>query len=81
MSVAGLLLYLVYINVISIGHKFLFKMLVNDCVVHRAIANERDSEYLKHDSNLLICWCADSEKSLNVKKCVTSPLQENLNSN
>lgn len=69
-SVLGPLLFLLYINDIAIGLKSSFRMFADDCVLYRTIDNERDSEYLQHDLNVISSWCTNSEMSLNVKKCV-----------
>lgn len=66
----GPLLFLLYINDISIGIQSSFRMFADDCVVYRVVDSISDSQILQVDLNTIADWCVRWDMSLNINKTV-----------
>lgn len=69
-SVLGPLLFLLYINDISIGIQSSFRMFADDYVVYRVVDSISDSQILQVDLTTIADWCVRWDMSLNINKTV-----------
>lgn len=69
-SVLGPLLFLIYINDISVGISSSIRLFADDCVVYRKIKSEQDASQLQNDLVHIHDWCTTWKMSLNFNKCV-----------
>lgn len=69
-SVLGPLLFLIYINDISVGISSCIRLFADDCVVYRKIKSSDDVAQLQADLDRIQSWCSTWKMNLNHKKCV-----------
>lgn len=67
-SVLGPLLFLIYINDISLGISSSIRLFADDCVLYRKINNANDVVQLQTDLTLIHDWCLKWKMSLNTEK-------------
>lgn len=69
-SVLGPLLFLIFVNDISVGISSRIRLFADDCVLYRQVWNEGDGASLQSDLDRIIRWCQKWQMTLNPKKCV-----------
>lgn len=69
-SVLGPLLFLLYVNDISVGISSRIRLFADDCVVYKKIKDEQDAALLQRDLESINTWCSTWQMKLNPKKCV-----------
>lgn len=69
-SVLGPLLFLIFVNDISVGISSRMRLFADDCVLYRQVQNEGDCAYLQNDLDCIVQWCQKWQMTLNPKKCV-----------
>ena len=70
-TVLGPLMFLLYINDISLDTKSKIRLFADDCVLYREILSEKDNQILQEDLNKLVFWSHEWQMSFNVDKCHT----------
>ena len=70
-TVLGPIMFLLYINDISVGISSSLRLFADDCVLYRIIESDQDQHYLQSDLDLILNWSQIWQMQFNVKKCVT----------
>jgi hypothetical protein len=67
-SVLGPLLFLAYMNDISMNIESTIRLFADDCVIYRTIINKKDIENLQKDLDRLGEWAVESAMKINPSK-------------
>ena len=68
-TVLGPLLFLLYINDITVGLKSDIRLFADECVLYRTINSPEDAAMLQYDLNTLVQWSNTWQMSFNASKC------------
>uniref|UniRef100_A0A6B0UX86 Putative endonuclease/reverse transcriptase n=1 Tax=Ixodes ricinus TaxID=34613 RepID=A0A6B0UX86_IXORI len=68
-SVLGPLLFLIFINAITMGIESSIRLYADDCVIYRSVHNSVDSTALQRDIDRISDWCESWPMNLNIDKC------------